>query len=62
MRESNAVELVVNEAGEDGWCEGVNTGGVGDAVFDVAVVTELEGGVELGLAEEDEVVVFGEVF
>jgi len=62
VRESDAVELVVNEAGEGGWCEGVDSGGVSDSVFDVAVVTELEGGVELGLAEEDEVVVFGEVF
>lgn len=36
--------------------------GVGNAALDVEMVPELEGGVEGRLADEDEVVVFGEVF
>ena len=62
VRESDTIQLAVDEVLKCGGCEGVDAGGVGDSVFDVAVVAELEGGVELGLAEEDEVVVFGEVF
>ena len=62
VRESDTIKLAVDEVEQCGGCEGVDAGGVGDSVFDVAVVAELEGGVELGLAEEDEVVIFGEVF
>ena len=42
--------------------EGVDAGGVGDSIFEVGVVAELEGGVEGGLADEDEVVVAWKVF
>jgi hypothetical protein len=35
---------------------------VGDAAFDISLSVELEGGVEGGLADEDEVVDLGEVF
>jgi len=60
--EADAVELAVDELEGGVGGEGVEAGGVGDAVFDVGVLAELECGVELGVAEEDEVVVFGEVF
>jgi len=59
---ANAFKLGVDVGGEVGGGEGFEFGGVGDAGFEVAVGAELEGGVEEGLADEDEVVVFGEVF
>ena len=60
--ESDAVELVCDVGGEVCGGEGFEFGGVGDAAFEVVVGPELKGGVEGGLADEDEVVVFGEVF
>ncbi len=62
MSEADAVELVMDKAEDGIGGEGVEPRRVGDTVFDVGVLTELECGVELGVAEEDEVVVFGEVF
>ena len=59
---SNAFELGVDVGGEVGGGEGVDFGGVGNPGFEVLVGAELEGGVEEGLADEDEGVVFGEVF
>ena len=56
------VELLMDVVGEGGWREQFEFGGVGDAAFDIELAAELEGGVEGGLADEDEVVVFGEVF
>ena len=61
MGQAREVELVVDIGGEGGRGEGVDFGGVGDAVFEILVRAELEGGVESGLADEDEVVVFREV-
>lgn len=62
VRESGLVKLIV-EVGFDGvGSEQVEAGGVGDAAFNVEVVAELEGGVEGGLADEDEVMVFWKVF
>jgi len=52
----------VDELGEVGGGEGFEFGGVGDAGFEIVVEAELEGGVEGGLADEDEVVAAWEVF
>lgn len=60
--EADEVELLVDVGGQRGGGEKVEFGGVGDAAFEVEVVAELEGGVEGWLADEDEVVVFREVF
>lgn len=62
MGKSNAVELGVDEVGEVDGGEEFESGAVGDAAFEVAVGAELEGGVEGGLADQYEVVIFGEVF
>lgn len=50
MREADAFELGVDVGGEVGGGEGFEFGAVGDAGFEVLVGTELEGGVEEGLA------------
>lgn len=60
--QADEVELAVDVGGEGCRGQEIEFGGVGDAAFDVEVVAKLEGGVEGGLADEDEVVVFGEVF
>ena len=62
VRQAGEVELGVEIGFQGVRGEGVEFGGVGDAALEVAVGAELEGGVEGGLAEQDEVVVFGEVF
>ena len=62
VRQAGEVELGVEICFQSVRGEGVEFGGVGDAALEVAVGAELEGGVEGGLAEQDEVVVFGEVF
>lgn len=62
VREADAFELVVDVAGEVGGGEGFEFGAVGDSGFEVLIGPELQGGVEEGLADEDEVVVFWEVF
>jgi len=60
--QADAVELGVDEVGEVCCGEGFEFGGVGDAGFEVVVEAELEGGVERGLADQDEVVIAREVF
>jgi len=60
--EGDAVELGVDVLDEVVVGELVDFCGVGDACFEVVVDFELEGGVEVGLSDEDKVVVFGEVF
>lgn len=62
MWETGAVELGEDEAFELVVVEGVEFGAVGDSGFEVAVDAQLQGGVELGLTDEDEVVIFREVF
>ena len=62
VRQAGEVELGVEIGFQGVRGEGVEFGGVGAAALEVAVGAELEGGVEGGLAEQDEVVVFGEVF
>jgi hypothetical protein len=61
MGQAGEVELLVDVAGEGGVGEEVELGGVSDAALEVELGPELEGGVEGGLADEDEVVVLGEV-
>ena len=61
VRESDAIELSVNELGKVLAGELVEFGGVGDAGFEVIVDPHLKGGVKLWLPDEDEVVVLGEV-
>lgn len=56
------VELAVDEVSEVLGAELFELSTIGDAAFDVVVDAKLEGGVEFGLADEDEVVVFWEVF
>ena len=60
--EADAFELGVDVLGKICGGELFEFGGVGDAGFEVLVGAELEGGVKEGLADEDEVVVFWEVF
>jgi hypothetical protein len=62
VREAYEVELLVNEGGECARCQGIDFGGVGDTAFEILLRAELQGGVESRLADEDEVVVFREVF
>jgi len=62
VRETNTFELVVDVGGEVCGGELFEFCGVGDPRFYVLVGTELEGGVEGWLPDEDEVMVFGEVF
>ena len=62
VRQAGEIELGVEICFQGVRGEGVEFGGVGDAALEVAVGAELEGGVEGGLAEQDEVGVFGEVF
>ena len=62
VREADAFELVVDVGGEVGGGEGFEFGTVGDPGFEVLIGPELQGGVEEGLADEDEVVVFWEIF
>ncbi|MCP5535792.1 MAG: hypothetical protein H7A51_06095 [Akkermansiaceae bacterium] len=57
VRESCAVKLAVDVFGEVCGGELLKVGGVGDAALDVMVDSELECGVEGGLADEDEVVI-----
>jgi hypothetical protein len=58
---ADVVELAVDVVGDGRRGELFEFGGVGDAGADVVVDGELEGGVEGGLGDEDEVVVLGEV-
>jgi hypothetical protein len=60
--EAYAVELIVDKMKDGIGSECVKTSGVGDAVFDVGVLAELESSIELRMTEEDEVMIFGEVF
>ncbi len=62
VREAHEVELVVDEGGECRRRQSIDFGGVGDTAFEILLRAELEGGVESRLADEDEVVVFREVF
>lgn len=62
MGEAGAVELVVDEVGDVGGREWFEFGGLGDAGEDFFVLAHSEQGHEFELADEDEVVVFGEVF
>ena len=62
MRESDEVELGVDEFGDVIGGEGLEFGGVGDAGEDVAVDLESEGGLKFGVTEEEEVMIFGEIF
>ncbi len=59
---ADAVELAADIFGEVSGGELFDFCGVGDAGFDVMIDPELKCGVESGLCDEDEVVVFWEVF
>lgn len=62
VREASEVKLVVDERGERGRCQGIDFGGVGDTAFEILLGTELQGGIERWLADEDKVVVFRKIF
>ena len=61
VSESDAVEFAEDEVAHVIGIEAFGDDGVGDAAFDVLVDAEVEGGEQAGPADEDEVVVFGEV-
>ena len=61
VSESDAVEFAQDEVAHVVGVEPFGDDGVGDAAFDVLVDAEVEGGEQAGPADEDEVVVFGEV-
>ena len=61
MAKSDAVEFPEDEVAHVVGVEAFGDDGVGDAAFDVLVDAEVEIGEQAGLADEDEVVVFGEV-
>ncbi len=59
--QADEIELSCDEGGDVIRGESLDLGRVGDAGPDVLVDSELHGGVEAGLCDEDEVVVLGEV-
>ena len=59
--ESDAVEFAEDEVAHVVGVEPFGDDRVGDAALDVLVDAEVEGGEQAGPADEDEVVVFGEV-
>ena len=59
--ESDAVEFAQDEVAHGVGVEPFGDDRVGDAAFDVVVDAEVEGGEQAGPADEDEVVVLGEV-
>ena len=59
--ESGAVELAQEEVAHGVGTQAFGDDRVGDAAFDVLVDAEVQGGEQAGPADEDEVVVFGEV-
>ena len=61
VAEADAVEFAQDEVAHGVGPEAFGDDGVGDAAFDVVVDAEVEGGEQVGPADEDEVVVFGEV-
>ena len=62
VAESDAVEFAEEELLHPVGPESFGDGRVGDAAFDVVVDAEVEVGEQAGASDEDEVVVFGEVF
>ncbi len=61
MAETDAVEFTEDEVAHVVGVESLGDDGVGDAALDVAVDAEVEGGEQIGPADEDEVVVLGEI-
>ena len=61
VAEADAVEFAQDEVAHGVGAEAFGDDRVGDAAFDVLVDAEVEGGEQAGPADEDEVVVFGEV-
>ena len=61
VSQSDAVEFAQDEVAHGVGVEAFGDDRVGDAAFDVLVDAEVEGGEQAGPADEDEVVVFGEV-
>ena len=61
VAEADAVEFTQDEVAHGIGPEAFGDDRVGDATFDVLVDAEVEGGQQAGPADEDEVVVFGEV-
>ena len=62
VRQTDLVELAFDELDKGVGTEPLEGGGVGHSAPDVVVDAEVEGGVEGGLAEKNEVVILGEVF
>ncbi len=62
MSEGDLVELGADEVDEAVGGEFLHQGRVGDAVLDVLVDGQGEAAEQLGLCDEDEAVVFGEIF
>src|SRR5271155_89959 len=61
VAELGAVEFAQDEVADGVGIKPLGDDRVGDAAFDVLVDAEVEGGEQTGPAEEDEVVIFGEV-
>jgi len=62
VAKSDAVEFAPDKVAQSVGAEAFGDDGVSDTAFDVLIDAEVEGGEKTGLADEDEVVVFGELF